>query len=237
MNILSRVSLILLGTLVLGGLTVSCKRKGADASGISPVANENTGVCVLDGIALRASSSKSGKFLANVQLGEVVKLLGGSEKDEAGKDYVEIELSDGKKGWATGWGIVGNATVGAIKEDAVVYKRPDVLTQTTTKLPFMAIVAVTSQKDDWVQVVGEGRKTSGWIQKGALTTAKEDVAVAVLATKKLREKDGLDQAKKIEAILSTTPFPSSFFIQKLKEKPVTPAAPPEVVPEAPAGDR
>jgi hypothetical protein len=53
------------------------------------------------------------------------------------------------------------------------------------------------------------------------------VTTAILATKKLRAKDGLDRAAKIEAIAGMVPNPSSAFIQKLRDQAA--GAPPAAV--------
>jgi len=161
-----------------------------------------------------------------------VKWTGTTDKDETGREYVKVELSDGKTGWASASGIATGAQIGALKDDTTTYKRPDLVTASSQKVPFMTIVAVIQQKDAWFQVVGESKKPLGWVRKDAVTLDKEDVTVAILATKKLREKDGLDQAKKLEAIVKVSPNPTSFFIQKLRERAsATAAAAP--VPDAP----
>lgn len=201
------------------GLSFACKRKQVDrAPDATPVAEEKSAVCVIDGLGLRNAVGKSAKFVSSLALGETVKLVGDSEKDEAGKEWQKVTLSDGKTGYVSINGLVAAAQIAAVKDEAVVYKRPDLLTAMPTKVPCMTIVAVSQQKDQWYQAVGEGHKQIGWIRKDSITLDKDDVTTAILATKKLREKDGLDQAKKIEAIIAAAPNPNSIFVQKLKEK-------------------
>jgi len=212
-------------------LSIACKRKQVDrAPDATPVAEEKTAVCVIDGLGLRNAVGKSAKYVSSLALGESVKLVGDPEKDEAGKEWQKITLSDGKAGYVSCNGLVAGAQIGAIKDEAMVYKRPDLLTAQTNKVPFMTIVAVSQQKDQWLQAVGEGKKQIGWIRKDSVTLEKEDVTTAILATKKLREKDGLDQAKKIEAIAAAAPNPNSYFVQKLKEKAASAMPTPTEVP-------
>jgi hypothetical protein len=89
----------------------------------------------------------------------------------------------------------------------------------------MTIVAATQQKDNWVQVVGEGKRTMGWLDKEAVSLDREEVTAAILATRKLREKDGLDYAKKVDAILAASSNPSSFFLAKLRDRAASGAQP------------
>lgn len=229
------LSQIVLAAIVVAAFSVSCKKKsGEGAAAISAVAEDKTAVCLYDGLAVRASAAKGGKYLSSLALGETVRWTGDTDKDEAGREYLKVELSDGKTGWALALGLVNNAKIGALKDDTVIYKRPDLVTATTQKIPFMAIVAITQQKDNWFEVVGEGRRALGWVRKEAVAQEKEDVTVAILATKKLKEKDGLDQAKKIEAIASTSPNPNSFFIQKLRERAAAAVAVAPVTPDSAA---
>jgi hypothetical protein len=211
--------------------SVSCKKKGIDGGApITPVVEEKTAICLYDGLAVRATATKGGKFLSSLSLGETVRYTGDTDKDESGREYMKVELSDGKTGWALSLGLVPKAQIGAMKDDTIIYRRPDLVTATTQKIPFMTIVAVTQQKDTWLEVIGEGKRNLGWVRKDAVAQEKEDVTVAILASKKLKEKDNLDPAKKLEAIIGASPNPNSYFIQKLKERTAS-AAP--VVPPAP----
>jgi hypothetical protein len=211
--------LLLAGVSVLG---VACHQKDSVtlASGAAPAVDDKSGVCIYDGLAIRSTAAKTGKYVTSIMLGESVKCSGESNKDETGREFVKVELSDGKSGWASSFGIVPGAAIAAMSEDAVVYKRPDMLTATNQKIPFMTIIAVTQTKDDWVEATSEGKKLVGWVRKSSVALGKEDVMVAILATKKLREKDGLDHAQKIEAIVNNSPYPASAFIKKLKDQAV-----------------
>lgn len=211
-----------------GAQGASSPAPGAVAAATAATTESKTAVCVYDGLGVRSEIGKNTKFISSLFLGETVKWTGITEKDEAGKDYLKVELSDGKTGWVSANGVQTGAQMGALREDAASYKRPDPLTATNQKITFMTIVAVTQQKDDWLQLVGESKKQLGWVKKDVVALDKEDVTNAILATKKLREKDGLDFAKKVEAIVKASPSPSSYFIQTLRQR-ATPAAAPATV--------
>lgn len=208
---------------------VACKRKAAQGQiaegGNAAVQDDKQSVCLLDGLGLRDVPGKGGKYISSVSLGEQVRWTGDKEKDEAGKDYVKVELSDGKKGWTSAYGIVTGSALGAIKDETVLYRRPDVLTASNQKLPFMNLVAVIQEKEGWIEVVSEGKRQSGWVKKETVLRDKENVTVAVLATRKLREKDGLELTKKWEAILANTPFPATHFASVIRERAAAAAAP------------
>jgi hypothetical protein len=239
-------------------LTTSCSKTGSDAAAPStapavasasapaspaaPAVDSKTAVCLYDGLGVRADVSKSSKFISTLFLGESVKWTGDAEKDENGKEYMKVELSDGKAGWVFSGGVELGAQMGAVREDAPTYKRPDPLTATGQKVAFMTIVAVKQRKDDWIELLGESKKQLGWVKKDVIALDKSDVTTAILATKKLREKDGLDYSRKVEAIAKASPNPSSYFIQVLREQAAAittaVAVPVEAKPEAavPAGE-
>jgi hypothetical protein len=177
-------------------------------------------VCIYDGIGLRGEPSKTGKWLSTVNLGETVYWIGSTRIDSTDNNtkYVNVVLSDSTEGWALEFGIATNATVGAIREDVPVYKRPDPLTITDVRFKFMDLVAITSAKEGWFEVLGEKRAKKGWINGEIVATMKEDVTSAVLAAKKMKANDGLSEIEKIKAIIGSAPFPNSYFIEKLRLK-------------------
>lgn len=234
------LSLLALSLAAISLTNVSCKRKNSEAidAGVPALADDKSAVCMYDGLGVREAVGKNAKYMSSLALGESVKWTGATDKDETGREYLKVELSDGKTGWASASGIATGAQIGALKDDTTTYKRPDLVTAAAQKIPFMTIVAVIQQKDAWFQVVGESKRPLGWIRKDAVTVDKEDVTTAILATKKLRAKDGLDQAKKIEAIAQLAPNPTSYFIQKLRERAsaAVVAAQPAPVEAPPAGE-
>lgn len=192
---------------------ISCEKKQEEGI-VSEIVEKVESVCILDGLSLRLEAKGGSKWLSSMSLGESVYWLGQTRIDSTDKNkkYIKIMLSDGTEGWALDWGIVINAKVGAIMEETPIYKRPDMLTITNNKYQFMDMVAISSEKGDWLEVTGERRGKSGWIKKDRVATDKTDVTSAILASKQLKDKIP------IESIIKSSPYPQSYFTQKLREK-------------------
>ncbi|MFP4164313.1 MAG: SH3 domain-containing protein [Chitinispirillaceae bacterium] len=175
-------------------------------------------VCIWDGVAIRDTCSSKGKYLANISLGEVVKFLGETGIDPTNKkrEYLKIQLSDGKSGWANGYCLARDARAAAVKEPAVIFKRPDVLTMTDKKLEPTEFVAISEEKDGFVQVVGEKRKKKGWVKKDFLVENKEEVAMAVFISKKLG--NDFSDAEKLSQVIDLAPYPNSMFMSRIEKK-------------------
>jgi hypothetical protein len=177
-------------------------------------------VCVWDGVPVRQTPSKSGKYLSAITLGETITDLEESVKDSTDKnrEYYKVMLSDGKQGWAPTYGLIKNATIGVAKADISLYKRPDLLTITDNKLKAMEFIAVTNTKEDWIEILGEQKKKTGWIKKDAITTNKEDITTSILINKKLAANDGLSKLDKYKAIVAQAPYPGSVFIENINSQ-------------------
>ncbi|MFW5785040.1 MAG: hypothetical protein ACOCW1_02545 [Chitinispirillaceae bacterium] len=189
-------------------------------------------VCIWDQAAIRDTCSSKGKYIAGISLGEVVKFLGetGIDPSNSKREYLKVELSDGKSGWANAYCLARNARAAAVKDPAVIFKRPDVLTMTNEKFEPMDFVAVGEEKDEFVEVIGEKRNKKGWVKKEFLVETKEDVAMAVFISKKLAESNDLSEAEKLKQIIEMAPYPNSTFLTQIK----TELAELESNPEAPA---
>jgi hypothetical protein len=184
-------------------------------------------VCIYDNIALRKEPRKviKGNWLSSVSLGETVIWLGEIKVDSSdnNREYVKIELSDSTIGWASSWGIIVDAEIGAIRNSTPIYNRPDFVTITDRSFELMDIVAITDSKDDWIKVIGERRgqkgwiNKKGWIKKENVTKDKKDITVAILANKELKKEDNIPYLGKIKSIIKTSPYPESYFIQKLNQ--------------------
>lgn len=123
-------------------------------------------------------------------------------------------MSDGTVGWAISNLIVLNAQTAAIMDEAVIYKRPDLLTITDKKFDKMEMVAIKDTSDDWIEVVGNQNKKTGWIKSKMVTENPEDVAVAILARKKIYKNNDID-TRKIEEFISTLPYKNQCRLVKL----------------------
>ena len=176
-------------------------------------------ICIWDKAVLRGvPSRKTGKFLSAIALGEKVTYLGESRTDSTDKDleFLKIRLSDGKEGWTLAYVLVRNAVPGAITQKTFVYRRPDLLTVTDKSLEPMDMVAITKIDGDWLEVVGNQRKVSGWIKNTGVSMREEDVAVAILAIKAFREKDAEKKQLMLEAIMENPELSSSVFMAGLR---------------------
>jgi SH3-like domain-containing protein len=174
----------------------------------------------VEGISLRASPSQQGKWLSSISLGEKVVYLGATAVDSAdnNREYCKVRLSDGKEGWAFAWPIISNAKAAAVLQKSVIYKRPDLLTSTATELSPMTMVAVKSEKEDWIEMVTSKKEKSGWVKNNVVSYKDEDVAVAILVAKAMAEKDVAKQKEKLEAILNNPSFAGSVFIEELRNR-------------------
>lgn len=177
-------------------------------------------VCIWDGILVRESPSKNSKQLSSLSLGETVIYLDTSYIDITYKkrEYFKISLSDGKQGWVPSYGVLKNAFAAVLKTNASLFKRPDPLTITDIRLSPMEFIAITTKINDWVEVTGEQKRKVGWIKKDAITTNKEDIAMAILINKKLALKDGLSSGDKLKALLTEAPYPKSIFMENIRQQ-------------------
>jgi len=175
-------------------------------------------ICIWDGLSLRKEPTSKGKWLSAVSLGETVFWLEKTSIDSSDNDreYMKVELSDSTVGWVSGYGIVPNAKVGAVVDEAPVSRRPDLLTMTDKAFDFMDMIAITEEKDGWVKVVGEKREKRGWIQKERTTTDRIEVTVAILAKKELTASEDGSRQDTIESIIRKSPYPQSHIIGRLK---------------------
>lgn len=204
--------------LVIVIISMSCKENNKQKSETTDkeIAKISS-ICIWDGAALREKPKKDGKYLSPINLGEKVQFLGKEKVDSAdnNRKYIKIELSDGTIGWASASIIIVDAYAAALVNEAPIYRRPDLLTGTDKNFEKMEMVAVKQAKDDWIEVVGSYKKKKGWIKTDLITTNEEDVAVAILARKKLYDKNEL-LIEKIDDFLKALPYKKSIFIDYLK---------------------
>jgi len=177
-------------------------------------------VSIYKDVPVRELPSKDGKWVSKLNLGETLYFLGEVAVDSSdnNREYLKVELSDGKVAWAMSYGLIINAKIAAVKESVPVYERPELVTLTKNEFNTMDILAIEESKDNWIKVVGENKKIKGWIKKDIVTENEEDVAVAILASKQLRYKNKDLNLDKIEEFIENIPYKNSFFINYLKEQ-------------------
>ncbi len=214
------------------GLFLACGNKTEEQEAVVAPVQETQAICMWDEASLRASPSQQGKWLSAISLGEKVAYLGETALDSSddNKEYSKVRLSDGKDGWINSYLIIPNAKAAALVQKTSIYKRPDVLTGTNVEFGPMNMVAVKSEKDDWIEVVGSQKKKSGWVKNNVVSYKDEDVAVAILAAKALAEKDPARQKQKLEAVLNNPAFAGSVFISELQNM-LSPGSPVQELPD------
>ena len=210
-------------TLIFAIFLIACsgntENKGEQTAVSENVEKQQT-VCIWDGVPVRETPSKDGKWISKISLGETLYYLGELAVDSAdnNREYIKVELSDGKIAWARNYGLVIEGKIAAIKEDVPVYERPDLLTLTKKKFYKMNVLAIEETKEDWIKVIGKERKIKGWIKSNVVTEDKEDIAVAIMASKKIIDKNNEIIVEKIEEFIEELPYKNSVFIEYLNGK-------------------
>jgi hypothetical protein len=178
------------------------------------------GVCVVADASIRAEASKNGKWLSSLAMGETVILQGNPVKDskDPNTQYIKVKLSDGTQGFVNAWCLVPGAFVAVIQKQAKIYKRPDLLADTNTNFEMMNIVAIDTEKGDWIRATGENKAKSGWVDKNAIRKAKEDIITAVMLRKALRGKENTMTREELEKIVAGLPYPTNYFAVKMLQK-------------------
>ncbi len=215
---------ILLGVLACQTRTPEAGSKVRDLSSapetVDGIPKGATTVCIWDRAVLRSEPSyQEGKWLASIALGEKVTWLGETQTDSSGAKKLEfhkVRLSDGKEGWALAYVLVRDAVPAAVIQKTYIYQRPDILTVTDQAFEPMDLLAVSKIEGDWLEVIGNQRKKSGWIKKDGVSFREEDVAVAALAYKAFREEDEAVKRQKLLAIVENPALANSVFMAGLR---------------------
>ncbi|MCD4834662.1 MAG: SH3 domain-containing protein [Bacteroidales bacterium] len=176
-------------------------------------------VCIWNGVPVRETPTKDGKWVSSISLGETVTFLGGIAIDSLDKnrEYLHVELSDGKVAWANSYGLIIDSKIAVLKEEAPIYKRPDLLTITEKRFSKMDVLAIEETKEEWIKVVGEKKKLKGWIKSNTVIESKEDIALSIMVSKELKEKNGDLKIDDIDEFIEKSPYQNSIFISYLKE--------------------
>lgn len=209
--------------LVLAIVFSSCKGKetqeGESKDDASEVIVEKSDAVCIAAISLRKDPARTkDNYLLTINIGEKVLYLGTSKEDTTtNRTYHNVELSDGKTGWAQDYGILINAKPAALVNKTPIYKRPDLVTKSSKELNIMDYVAIVDEKNEWVEIVSANRKKKGWIPAKKITTKTEDVATAILAINALYGKNGEIQIEKVQSFLEELPYDNTQFKGYLQE--------------------
>lgn len=212
---MKKINIIII--VVIAVIAFSCK-----GGGTSSTSNENNAVCIWDNISLKDAPEESGKWLCSISIGETVEYLDNTKEDNSGKKkvtYIKVGLKDGKEGWVQSDFVIVGGKAGAITETAEMYSRPNLLNKTGNAFSPMDIVAVKSEKDGFIEVVGKRKSgkwiESGWLKTKSITYSDIDIAVAKFASKALEITDIDKRNKAISEILNNTDFSNSIFLNLL----------------------
>lgn len=175
-------------------------------------AGHKTAVCIWDGIGIWAEHTpKLDKWQASLSMGDEVEILEQIEKEEKGKavTYLKVRQPDtDKEGWVASYYVVPGGKAMAVTEELDLYTRPALVAKANALLQPFDVVAVTAEKDDWVRITGKRRSGSWidqdkWIKNRGLSSKEEDLAIATLVTRALKEKDDAKRLSKLQEIYNT----------------------------------
>lgn len=178
------------------------------------------GVSIWDRISTRSEPKRSSSSITLLSLGESFIYLDSSAIDSAYNNtkFLKVRLSDSSEVWVYDFASVLKAKPAVLTNDVPLYIRPDLLTITEQSLHVMEIIAVVEEWDDWIKVVNEKSELKGWIKKDVVTYDRIDLALALLAKRKLNEQDAEQKVKNLEELLENNPYPNSIFISEVQSK-------------------
>jgi hypothetical protein len=184
-----------------------------------PEIKESPSVCIWEGASVRQEPTRQGKWITSIALGEKVTWLGITAVDSSddNREYYKIRLSDETVGWSSKYVIATNAKPAVVMKKAPIYRRPDIVTFTTNEFDRFEAVAIVEAENNWIRVIGAENKKKGWIEQNTVSLQEADVAVGVLVTRALKEKDPDKRREMIESILNNASFSHSIFIDELYE--------------------
>lgn len=165
--------------------------------------------------SLREEPKKEGKWMTTILFGEEVTFLGDTVKvAKEDRDYMKVQLVDGKTGWVNMYLFALDARRAAVSSPAALYKRPDISTSAGETLERGDVISISTEQDGWFEVFGKEKKKSGWI-KGTnnITQDDVDVAVALMVIRALSEKSVEKQTEKLNQIINNPDFESSIFYE------------------------
>lgn len=180
-------------------------------------------VCIFDKAPLiDKPSKKEGKFLFSVSLGEKVLYLDETDEDEKGKKFYKVKLLDGSEGWLQADFVTLNARPALVITKSDIYSRPDLSTITKKSFDLLDIIAISSAKDDWLEVTGKRKNgkwmEKGWIKNSGYSESTTDIAVALLMNRALAKPKKTDKLAELNAIVANTTLSGSSIEYKLIEE-------------------
>ncbi|MCB0841955.1 MAG: SH3 domain-containing protein [Bacteroidetes bacterium] len=185
-----------------------------------PIEEENQiAICLWGQAGLRSAPGRGSdaKWVSGISFGEIVLLTGNTkeiqEQDRA-RNYLEMELSDGKSGWSYDYLFAVNAERGVAKQDIDIYKRPELTTFDGDKFERGEVLAyIKGDKEGWYEAFGKEKKKSGWVRSvDAISTDEVDVTVSILVDKANEETNPAKKQELLENISNNNTFKQSVLI-------------------------
>ncbi|QQS07263.1 MAG: hypothetical protein IPK50_10275 [Fibrobacterota bacterium] len=179
---------------------------GGAATGETAASTEDPNrILVTARTAIYPQAKDSGKSLALLQPGESVTFLEDSLENPGKKEwYYKVRLSDGTEGWARNYGMMlGKPAVSLVAQP--FYQRPDFMSTKTGELQVASLVVIQATQDEFVKVA-PSRWKSGWVRLADISTDKDEIVAAALASRDLGKNpmDTVALRKATSAISSTT---------------------------------
>lgn len=197
-------------------------QKAPELSGPPALETEatTTAISLWNKAGLRESPGEKGKYLTNINFGET--LIPTGEKQEIAEEkrtYMEVTLSDGKKGWVNAYLVAVNASAAAVTAPLAIYQRPDLATIKSVSFEPGEVIAIGDVQNGWREAWGFERKKSGWIQYETNYSPKpEDVTTAILYQKALAEANAAKRKPLLEAIAQNNALRGSAIMALVEEK-------------------
>ncbi|HOX51570.1 MAG TPA: SH3 domain-containing protein [Fibrobacteria bacterium] len=172
---------------------VGCKKSknapGLDSTGVadsatSAAAEDPFRILVTARTAIYPQAKDSGKSLALLQPGETVTFLEDSSENPGKKEwFYKIRLSDGTEGWARNYGMMlGKPAVSLVAQ--AFYQRPDFMSTKAGELSVAQLLVIQGTQEEFVKVA-PSRWKSGWVRLADISTDKDEIVAAALASRDL----------------------------------------------------
>jgi len=180
------------------------------------------GVSLWNGLALRETPDKKGKYITLVNIGETFTTADSVEVSDE-DEYLYVQLRDGTSGYILNRLVMQKAVPAVILKDAPIYRRPDALTKTSDTFYAMDVVGYSEMDEDyqWMKVKGRpaGSKwfKEGWIKRENASQESLNIAVASLVKKALEEEDADKRLEMLEAIRSNNDFGDSDLLPNVEQ--------------------
>lgn len=178
------------------------------------------GVSTWDRISVRSEPRRKSNTVTLLSLGESFTYLDSFAIDSAYRNtkFLKARLSDSSLVWVYDFAAVLNAEPAVMTHMVPLYLRPDLLTITGENLNVMEIVAVVEEWDNWIKIVNEKNEKVGWIKKELVSYNTIDLALALLAKRKLEEQDTEQKIKNLEELIDNNPYSNSIFVAELQKR-------------------